>query len=443
MILRSIEAGGLGIMKLRRRGSLPLGVLLVVAAVVALTGAVKGSASTPTEWSSCVKPPDTGTFTLPTSGRAFCVVVTTYDGVLATGGQKVDLTIRNYDQNTLTNPSITLVWNATNFTTFTWSEPKPAGCTPVSGSTNSVKCNLPNVPGLGSGATGDPAIFTSKSVSLYFDAVATPGVTPNVTWDAIGRVNEGPSGPPNTSEQSTPQGHTEFGFAGEENTASSFALAGKKVSLGTLQKGSSSLEFKVPSTLTQPYEASLKAEKATSVCFGAVTCSPLQQQLTSSVPGASGILVWHFTIFDTQAVPAPPPNSVKIIHRYDPANVTANADTNTFTGDFSKIDGAQLGATDYYVRNASSGTTFQLSLDPKGPIFDIPGTGTVTLSLAKIRIIGDDNKNEVDTNCNGSLLTAQNPTLPKIPSINPQKVGNTKNVEVYLCDKENGNVGPW
>jgi hypothetical protein len=428
-------------MKLRRGGFVPLGVLLVVAAVVALTGAVKGSASTPTEWSSCVKPPG-NVFTLPASGRAFCVVVTTYDGVLATGGQKVDLTIRNYDQNTLTNPSITLVWNATNFTTFAWSAPKPVGCQELS--STSVKCNLPNVPGLGSAATGDPAIFNSRSVSLYFDAVAAASGTPSVTWDATGRVNEGPSGDPNTAEQSTPQGHTTFGTAGAENTASSFALAGKKVSLGTLEKGNSSLEFKVPSTLTQPYEASLKAEPATAVCFGAVTCSPLQSQLTSSIPGASGILVWHFIIEDSEAVPAPPPNSVKIIHRYDPVILSVNASTDRFLNvDYRLIDGVYFGnpSKDYYVRNATA-TFFQVSETAKGPIYDIPA-GTTSLSVGKIRIIGDDNNKEVDTNCNGSLLTATNPTLPKIPSINAKKVGNTKDVEVYFCDDSNGNVGPW
>jgi hypothetical protein len=428
-------------MNLRHRGFLPLGILLVVAAIVALTGAVKGSASTPTEWSSCVKPPDTGTFTLPASGRAFCVVVTTYDGVLATGGQKVDLTIRNYDQNTLTNPSITLVWNATNFTTFAWNAPKPVGCTELS--STSVKCNLPNVPGLGSGATGDPAIFNSSSVSLYFDAVAAATGTPSVTWDATGRVNEGPSGDPNTAQQSTPQGHTTFGFAGEENRASSFALAGKKVTLGTLKNGSASLGFKTPSTLTEPYEASLKSEAATAVCFGAVTCSPLQSQLTSSVPGAtSGILVWHFIIVDTAATPAPPPSSVQIIHRYDPVTLTVNATTDRFLNvDYRLIDGVSFGGKDYFVRNATD-TSFQVSETAKGPIFNIPA-GTTSLSVAKIRVIGDDKKNEVDTNCNGSLLTAANPTLPKIPSINPQKVGNTKDVEVFLCDNENGNVGPW
>lgn len=412
-------------MHLRRGALAPVRVLLVLGAVVLLAAALNGSAGSATKDvdSSC----DIG---LPANGRVYCVVLTTYDDVQSTGGQKVEVQILNHDQNTLTNPVITVHPVTTNLN-LTWSEPKPTNCGPGT-TAGDIVCTIPNVAGLGAAAKNNPPPppTPSQIVTLYFQSEPTAG-SPTLKWEATGSVNEGPSGTPNTSVY-TAKGETAFGATNTDSPLT-FALGGNTVQVGTTATGQSSLRFGVPAG-TAPYEASLNAASNKNFCFFDLSCVALN--LTSDVPGSTnGILVWHFVIQNSPIAA----NNVKIIHRYDFADVPANAGSDTFTGDFTNIDGARIGTQDYYVRNAN-GTTFQLSLAKKGNSFyDVTST---PVSMSKIRLIGDDKTNEVDTNCNGSLL-GPNPTLPKIPSVNPQKIGNTKDVDVWFCDNGNGGVGPW
>jgi hypothetical protein len=162
------------------------------------------------------------------------------------------------------------------------------------------------------------------------------------------------------------------------------------------------------------------------------------------LPGATGgLLVWHFVLVDSKDTPAPSANKLNVIHRYDFADVTANPATDTFTGDFRAYVGARIGTQDYYVRNATA-TTFKLSTNPTGStgFFDVQSS---PVSLSRIRIIGDDKSplpSEVDTRCNASL-SASTPAadLPRIPSINASTVAGTKDVDVFVCDSGNGNVG--
>ena len=42
--------------------------------------------------------------------RHYCLVVTTYDGLVRSGGIEVDLTVENFDQSTLSNPATDLTW---------------------------------------------------------------------------------------------------------------------------------------------------------------------------------------------------------------------------------------------------------------------------------------------------------------------------------------------
>ena len=51
-------------------------------------------------------------------------VLTTFDGVEAAGAQKVTLHLENHDNNTLTNPVVTLTWADPDLTV-TWANPKP------------------------------------------------------------------------------------------------------------------------------------------------------------------------------------------------------------------------------------------------------------------------------------------------------------------------------
>jgi hypothetical protein len=417
-------------MKLRRGGFLPLGILLVLAgAVIALTAATGGSASTATPFTSSPCPPMGG-------GRQYCVTLTTFNGVQATGGQKVEAYVSNFDQNTLTNLVMTF-HPITARLDLDWSAPMPSNC--VAGTGDDVVCTLPNVAGLGAAAknTPPPPPNLSPPVTLYFSSQAT-GTSPSLSWNVSVRVQEGPSGPPNTSVRDV-TGATSFGT--DPDSPLTIALPGSNVVLGTTTTGKATLKLNVPGG-SEPYETSMTADDVTSFCFGDLTCYPLQ--LTSSVPGATGgLLVWHFVLVDSKDTPAPSANKLNVIHRYDFADVTANPATDTFTGDFRAYVGARIGTQDYYVRNATA-TTFKLSTNPTGStgFFDVQSS---PVSLSRIRIIGDDKSplpSEVDTRCNASL-SASTPAadLPRIPSINASTVAGTKDVDVFVCDSGNGNVG--
>jgi hypothetical protein len=424
-------------MKLRRRGFLPLGVLLVVAAVAALTGAVKGSASTTDEWSSC-DPNNNGSVILPTSGRAFCTVLKTYDGGQANGGQKVDVYFYNYDQNTLTNPSMTITPVPSANLSVTWSEPKPSNCTkPVSSST--ITCTFANVTGLGSAANPAPSPNPNRSqvISLYFQTGVSGTATPTLNWAATGRVNEGPSGPPNQSVSSIPAAaHTTFGT--DSDSPLTFALPGNNVVLGTTTTGKASLRFGVPGGNTAPYETSLNADDTTGFCLDGLTCYPLE--LTSSVPGATGgLLIWHWVAVD----PAFNKNTVKVIHVRDGVATTANlnnsgATANTIAGAFGAVEGVRIsGSTfdgDYWVRNATS-STFQISVTEKGPIVDLPGSGTVNLTAGKIDIV-----DQRDEDCKTQAGTVTTPSL-WADSVDADNDTKKDDVELWFCDNGNGNVG--
>jgi hypothetical protein len=422
-------------MSLRRRGILPLGILLVIAAVIALTGAVKGSASTPKNWTSCPSGSP------PTSGRAYCVVLTTYDGVQATGGQRIDGQAFNFDQNTLTNPVMTFSWVATDLSV-TWSAPKPSNCA-AGPNANQVTCTIPNVPGLGAAAknTPPPPPNPSQTVTLFFSTQAT-GPAPAVTWTLTVRANEGPSGDPNTAVRSV-SGNTTFGTDADSNLT--FALPGQNVLLGTTATGKASLRFGVPGGNTAPYETSLNADDTTGFCLEGLDCYPLE--LTSSVPGATGgLLVWHWVALN----PSFNRNTVKVIHVKDGAPTTANAantgaNPNSIAGDFRAVEGVRISGGsafdgDYWVRFPTA-TSFQISVEKTGPIFDIPGTGTLSVTAGKADIV-----DQRDEDCKKTLTDPSHAGPVALPSLWADSVdadsdGKTDDVELWFCDNGNGNVG--
>jgi hypothetical protein len=418
-------------MKLRHGARAPLKLLLVLGAVVVLAAALigpGGTATSGTAHKTVPCPPND-------AGRKYCVVLTTYDGTQATGGQKVVLHLENYDNNTLTNPVIKLDWTTVDLTV-EWVSPKPSNCLPQSDGSG-ITCSIPNVPGLGSGAGTRPPNESSPKVTLYFDTVAVdqapigevPDVPPTVTWLAEGSVNEGPSGTPNVSVR-TASGSTAFDAQGD-NDALSFALPGKPVTLGKLGSGNASLKYVVP-VGTDPYETSLIADpESTDFCLGGVTCHSLE--LTSDVPGATGgLLIWEFIAVD------PPGNlsNAKAIHIHDAVAASANRDTNKITGqNFSDVEGVHItGSGDfdgnYWIRFADS-TSFQLSIEKKGPIFNIPGTGITAIQAGKLDLI-----DQRDADCKtlaGAVTT---------PSLHVEKVSNNDDdLHFWVCDSGNGNVG--
>ena len=424
-------------MKLRHGARAPLKVLLVFGAVVALAAAFTGSGGSVipgTAHKSSPCPPTDG-------GRAYCVVLTTFDGTQATGGQKVELHLENHDNNTLTNPVIKLDWTTVDLTV-EWVNPKPSNCAPQSDGSG-ITCSIANVPGLGSGAGTLPPNESSPKVTLYFDTVAVdqapigedPDVPPTVTWRAEGSVNEGPSGPPNTSVR-TASGSTAFDPEGD-NDALSFAIPGKPVALGTLGSGNASLKYTVAGS--DVYETSLTADpESTDFCFGDLNCYPLE--LTSSVPGATtGLLIWEFFVVD----PDFSKSQARVIHRYDPINVTSIGGNRFQAAGFFGSDGVELtgltglgglAAGEYYVVGADA-TSFQISDRRNGRPITIPAGGTATAE--RIRLIGDDSA-EKDQDCMTLAGTVNK------PSMWVEKVtNNDDDLHFWVCDSGNGNVGPW
>jgi hypothetical protein len=426
-------------MKLRRGGFLsPFKILLVlVGAFIALTLAINGSASTNDEWSSC-DPNNNGGVILPTSGRAFCAVLKTYDGVQPNGGQKVDVYFYNYDQNTLTNPTMTITPVPSANLNVTWSEPKPSNCTkpPTSAS---ITCTFANVTGLGSAANPSPSPNPNQSqvISLYFQTVATGTAPWTLGWTATGRVNEGPSGPPNQSVASIPaNAHTSFGTA--VDSALTFALAGQTVQLGSTATGKASLKFGVPGG-TAPYETSLTADDSTDFCLDGLSCYPLE--LISSVPGSTGgLLIWHFVALD----PSFSRNQARVIHIRDGVTTTADRGANTIAGDFRGVDGVRITGSpapgfdgDYWVRNPSA-TSSTISQLESGPLFDIPGSsGTVTITAAKIFRVG---LRDEDCKTQAGAVTTPSMWVDSVDADNDTK---KDDLEFWFCDNGNGNVGPW
>jgi hypothetical protein len=357
------------------------------------------------------------------------VTLTTHNGVQATGGQQVDAQVFNYDQNTLTNVVITFHPITTNLD-IDWSAPKPSNCVPGTG--DDAVCTIANVPGVGAAAKSPPVTpIPSQKVTLYFSSQAT-GVSPSLlSWNVSVRVQEGPSGQPNLSVREV-LGSTTFSATGSDSPVS-IALPGSNVLLGTTTTGNSSLKFSVPAG-TPPYEASLAADNTPTFCLDGLSCYPLE--LNSSVPGSTGgVLIWHFIAHD----PTFTKSQARGIHVRDGATTSADAVANTVSGDFRGIEGVRITGSafdgDYWVRGATQ-SSFQLSVTETGPLFDIPGSGSVTgLSAAQIVIIGKPNS-EVNVACKNG--TGSIPT----PSMFVEKVtNNDDDLEFWVCDGTNGFVG--
>ena len=193
----------------------------------------------------------------PTSGRQFCVDLTTYNGLARNGGVEVDLRLENWGGSTLTNPNIVLSWAA---------DPGVAGplglqlVSPPSScsqSGTSVSCSFANISGVG--ANGTPPV-RSPSVRLFFTVAADASVT-GVNFTATGTAKEScndgcPSGPAQ-QEQEIATGLMPFGT--DTNASASVVVNSNPL---TLNAGldTSSVKFAVPAG-TSPFIARFAASQ--------------------------------------------------------------------------------------------------------------------------------------------------------------------------------------
>jgi len=407
---------------------MPLIILLL--AVAALSGA--SSASLPTitatlhQNSPCP----------PTSGRQFCVDLTTHDGLARNGGIEVDLQLENWGGSTLTNPKIVLSWaadpvGAAGPLSLQLASPAPSSC---STSGTGVSCSFANIPGVG--ANGTPPV-RSPVVQLFFTVAADASVT-GVNFTATGTAkescNDGCPGGAAQLEQEIATGLMPFGT--DPNSSASVALGGNPLTLNAALN-TSSVKFAVPAGTT-PFLAKFAASQGPTTCFGGITCTGLllDTDLSGSPPSTFSIgnqILWVATINSTTT-------NVDAFHYYDPVGVTASAQTKTFTStkSFAACDGvnfvtapAGLNANqDYFVVNATA-TSFQVASAANGKALSFTQSGSFSASC--IRVIGDQ-KAEKTTSCDPLNPPSQSPALDAAKLTN-------STVQVCLWDTGNGHIG--
>jgi hypothetical protein len=432
-----------------------LGALLVVsvAALIAATGGSAGLPPVPTTstFSHDGATPPNGPNACPGAGineRHYCLVVTRYNGLDQNGGVEVDLTLQNYDQSSLTNPTASLRWDngsVTNGANLSFVSSNPSICTgPTSG--GPVNCSFPNLPGLGSAADSShqapcgPSGPICSTVKLYFTAASTVS---SVDFSAKADVKESnQQNGANLDEQIVDSAPMTF----DANTTDAFdatvALPNKHPLLKGIFGGHpASVTFPAGSS---PFVAQFEEGQA-SACFPGVSCTLLQ--VTTDLSGASSgtfsasdPILWTADITSTNT-------NVLAVHYYDPVSITASAPTKTLTtagSSFVNCDGVNSGSNppsgldpnrDYFAINrATDGTktTFQVATSATGKAVSV-GSGTFLGSC--IRIIGDQ-KAEKLTSCT-ALSAGPAPAVP--PALCAAKLSNST-VRVYLWDSANGGI---
>jgi hypothetical protein len=434
---------------------LTLGALLVVS-VAALTAATGGSAGLPPVPTTSYPSHDGATPShacpgLGVNERHYCLVVTTYQGLSQNGGIEVDLTLENYDQSSLTNPTASLKWTDAGAGLSFVPSGGPASClsvTPSPGNVGQINCSFPNVPGVGSGAdlssrrpcgtpvTG-PICSTAK---LYFNAVSTVS---SVDFKADADVKESnqQSGA-NLDHQIVDHALMTFGDDSDASDATVALPNNHPVLKGIFGGHHASVTFPGGSS---PFFAQFQEGQA-SACFPGVSCTLLQ--VTTDLSGApSGTFSAGDPILWTADVDSTNTN-VLAVHYYDPVSITGSPTTKSFTTDgtsFAACDGVNFNSSpggdvqadkDYFVIKATTSggkTTFQVATTATGKPLSFTVSGTVLGSC--IRVIGDQ-KAEKLTSCTAESAGP----APKVPpALCAAKLTNST-VRVYLWDSANGGI---
>lgn len=436
-----------------------LGALLVVS-VAALAAATGGSAGLPPVPTTSTPSHDgaTPSNACPGAGineRHYCLVVTTYNGLDQNGGVEVDLTLQNYDQSSLTNPTASLSWNngsVTDGANLSFVSSNPSICTgPTSG--GPVNCSFPNLPGLGSAADSShqapcgPSGPICSTVKLYFTAASTVS---SVDFSANADVKESnQQNGANLDEQIVDRAPMTFDANSTDAFDATVALPNKSPLLkGSFGGHKASVTFPAGSS---PFLAQFQEDQA-SACFPGISCTLLQ--VTTDLSAApSGTFSANNPILWTADVTANNTN-VLATHTYDSVRITPSPPKTLTTAGtrFANCDGVvfdSLGVAPntqpnltlgqiYFVRNATTAlgnTSFQVSATAKGSIIAV--TDTSAISGSCIRIIGDQKAERV-TGC--TLAPPPPPSTPAVPGICGAKIDNST-VRVYLWDDSNGHVG--
>jgi hypothetical protein len=445
---------------------LTLGALLV-ALVAALTAATGGSADVGFVTTQTVKSHDGATPPNQCPGlspyvneRHYCLDVTTYNHLKKSGGAEVDLTLENWDQSALTNPTTQLTWNNAGVNlTFVSSNPAICSPTPAGGE---VDCAWPNIPGLGSASgTADPCHPlpgpSCPKVKLFFTVDSTVG---SVSFAATANAKESGNdsgGAANVETQtvdssstSGPPTMTFDGDSGTDANADATVLLPKfPFNKGHLHSdlGPASVDF---SSGSSPAFIAQFAASSGVQCLLGVSCTGLD--LNTDLSGAAGGTFSPGNQILWTADVAANNTNVVAVHTYDPVTITpsplnklttagtrfANCDGVVFTSFGTNPQPNLSTGQAYFVRNATTSggnTSFQVSATAKGSLINVTGTGSFSGSC--IRIIGDKPASEVTKACTTTSPPAQ-PTTP--PVLCATKVDNST-VRVYLWDDANGHVG--
>jgi hypothetical protein len=440
-----------------------LGALLVVS-VAALTAATGGSAGVGFVTTQTVKSHDGATPPNQCPGlspyvneRHYCLDVTTYNNLKKSGGAEVDLTLENWDQSALTNPTTQLTWNNAGVN-LTFVSSNPAICSsPQAGS--EVDCTWPNVPGLGSASgTADPCHPlpgpSCPKVKLFFTVDSTVG---SVSFAAKANAKESGNdsgGAANVETQTVdssstlgPPTMTFDGDSGTDANADATVLLPKfPFNKGHLHSdlGPASVDF---SSGSSPAFLAQFAATSGAQCVLGVSCTGLD--LNTDLSGATGgtfsstnQILWTADVAATNT-------NIVAVHTYDPVSLTSSA-PNTLTAAgtrFANCDGVTFGADGtptgltagqaYFVIGASTNgttSTFQVASSAKGKPLTFTGSGPFSGSC--IRIIGDKAVETIKP-CTATTPPSQ-PATP--PGICAAKLDNTT-VRAYLWDSANGHVG--
>ena len=402
-----------------------LGIVSVIIMFALLGGASGSSAQLP----SIVPDESKSSPCPPTSGRLYCVDLTTYDGFSRNGGVEVDVQLENWSTSSLTNPGVALAASAigTGATNLEFVASSPSLC---SATADGATCSFPNLAGVAKGATSP---MKSAFVRLYFAVDADPLVT-GVRFTATGAAKESGNDSTGAAQEEIRSVTGDMSFGTDPASSATIALGGDDVSLSGLHNAlQSSVVFSVPPG-SNPFLARFAADSGPTECFGGITCTGLE--LTTDLSGApAGTFSAGNQILWTSIVNAVNTN-LFAIHYYDPVAVTATPpSTLTSTAGLSSCDGvtfatapAGLSANvDYYVVKAS-GSSFGVATRASGKPLSFTGSGAFSASC--IRIIGDQ-KSEQATSCTTPPSTT--------PALYAAKISSSA-VRVCLWDRGNGRI---
>ncbi len=445
-----------------RKALIRLGVSLVlVASVSVLATASGGSAgvgfvTTQPYWSHDGSPDQNPCPGAGINERHYCLLVTTYNNLNKSGGVEVDLTLQNYDQSALTNPTTTLSWtpvDASHPLSFVSSD-RSICSSPTDGQVN---CSFPNLPGLGSAAapgTQTPCITPVPSsgpicstVKLFFNANSAGQ---SVTFNVKANAKESQPNGANVDSQKVDAAVMNFND-GTANADATVALPQSHPKLSAILARSSVAFPSGSSPFLAQFQASQLQPSSAGTCFPGIACTGLQ--LATDLSGApigtfsaSAPILWTADVASTNT-------NVLAVHYYDPVQITTSTTPKTFQTagtSFANCDGVNFGSDpnppgdldptrDYYAINKTTSggnTSFQVATSATGKPLSFTGNGPFSGSC--IRIIGDQ-KSEKTTACTSTAPPTQ-PVLPPVLCAAKVPDAPVPTVRVYLWDAANGKI---